>query len=311
MAPTITHLKRLSIALKVSQALIMDVDGVYEEETTTPVVSNVVSKQEVQLVEDNKVQDVSNDVVTKPVEELVNQNKQYDFKPKVTTNAVVTEAVFKFSIKEQPFYHNIVLTIITFILILSPLLVFKFDSSKDLLYMLIASLVTILVLLGSLFIEHHKKKQINIIVESVREEAYETKLTNKKLGMLKIIVVILSLGLFVTSYYYVRNIKGLMTDDVLKYFLIGILILSTIVKLISSLMLTTKTKVKNINSNNTSLVIMFIIDVIALVVLPMMLNIKNINISTNIVIFLVSSQFISYLVLILSSKYNSLFKFNR
>lgn len=177
------------------------------------------------------------------------------------------------------------------------------------LYMLISSKASVLVLLGSLLIEQ-KKKEINIIVESLEEEIYETKLTTKKLIMLKLLSVILSLGFVVTAYYYFRNIEVLLTDDIIKYFLIGILSLSILVKLLSSLFLTTKTRIKSINSNGISLVIMFIIDVIVLVVLPMMLNIKNINITTNTVIFLVSSQFISYLLLILTNKYNSLFKFN-
>ena len=318
MAPTITHLRRLSIALKVSQALIMDVDGVYEEEeeTKTPVVTNDVTKNETVKPVETKQKSVvkpveqKKDVVNKPVDETIEHNREYQFKQKFTNEDEVNATVFKFRIKEQPFYHNIFLTIISFILILSPLLVFKFESSKDMLYMLIASTASILVLLGSLLIEHKKKKEINIVVESLEEEIYETKLTTKKLSMLKLLSVILSLGFVLTAYYYFRNIEVLLTDDIIKYFLIGILSLSILVKLLSSLFLTTKTRIKSINSNSISLVIMFIINVIVLVVLPMMLNIKNINITTNTVIFLVNSQFISYLLLILTNKYNSLFKFN-
>lgn len=83
MAPTITHLRRLSIALKVSQALIMDVDGVYEEEeeTKTPVVTNDVTKNETVKPVETKQQSVvkpveqKKDVVNKPVDETIEHNR--------------------------------------------------------------------------------------------------------------------------------------------------------------------------------------------------------------------------------------------
>lgn len=219
-----------------------------------------------------------------------------DFKPQTTEEVdIVIIEVPDLYISKIPFYHNIFISVLTFILL--PLLIYKFNNQKEMLYILIASSVSLLLVLINELINHGKKKQAKDLTYNY--------LSNKNNSILKPLIIIISVGFIATSYFYYDTIRTLLNDDLTRYMLYIGLGLSALLKLLTSFILPGRCKEAKIESNNWVLVIAFIVDLIILVGLPIYLNRTNILIPKVVLPYLVGSLVISYLLIILNNRYLS------
>lgn len=350
LEPNINHLRRLSLALKVSQASILDVDGIKEEETkevvvqekettkpivqsqTEPVETKEVVKEELpkevkheevkpEVIEETKVSEEVNppkvevieekpEVVihevkeTKPIEQHQEEVAKVE---KVKTHDKPKEEVIKKVItKNHPFYSNAITIILSVLLIAAPLVIVFVEKLNQDFYVLVGSALVIIILFISLLINNKKKKRIN--KEVFKELVYVSKTTKSSLAVFKTILIVLSLGFIALGYLFIDNVKGLITNQTIEYVLMGLLGVSSLIKLLSTLSISIKNPTEKISSNNFMLVLTFIIDVLATLGILVFFNKKNIAYKDVVIYYLVGTNMVSYLLLILTNKYSSIFK---
>lgn len=334
MEPNINHLIRLGVALRVPEEVITNVTGIPETEEEK--LQTKITKGEAQFKKqiENETNDKDDSTL---VEEIIEVKKDEDVHLEANeikleektgiafeeNNEVPDETIIiKSNIKEEvnviaenntlemtkqyPFYNNFGTIILSIILICLPLLMIKVSEKQNGLYILIGSSVILIVLLISLLINKDKKKQINY--EAPMPITYSSRISKKGLVILKVVLVLLSLGFVVLEYYYFKEIKMHLTKDLLKYAMYVVLGLSALIKIITSLVIKTKTPTTKVTSLTTFLVLAFILDIVATIGFSYYLNSKNILNSQNGLIFLVSMNLVSYIITLISNKISSLFR---
>lgn len=298
MAPNIYHLRRLSIALKVSQQSILDVSGEPD--------AGKFDDTKKEVIEQKPVTETKAPEVVKTTEEPIIK-KPLRIIERSVVEVVVSETK-EVRVKQRPFYFNVYVVILSIVLIAVPLLALHFSKSKEVFYLLCGSGLVIIVLLGSLIHKHHKDKKFNVVVKTDKEEVrYITSESEKKLVMFKMLLIILIIGFAVLAYFFTEQVKDLIKDKNILYALYGILGLSTILKLIASFFLPAKEELKKVVSTNYLMIITFIVDFIVMTALLVYFNTKNINFTEEAIYFLAGANLVSYIGLVLNNKFTSLF----
>lgn len=324
LEPNTNHLRRLALALKVSQASILNVDNIEDtstlKEEVVKVEKNVkqeaVAKEEVKEVvvpkeiheeksEDQVIEKEENPISTQQEEHVEILHEKSEDVVKEETNTDVHKGILTM---HYPFYNNALTIILSLLLILAPisiLLIKDFSNQKE---VLMGSCLVLVVLLVSLLMNISKIKKCNITIAT--KASYGARTTKGKLAMLKTLVIVISLAFIAAGYFYITKVKGLIVYKNLLYVLYALLGISGLIKLLATLSISLKNPTDKISANNGLLVLTFIIDVVATLglVIYLMLSNKTVVVSNVTYCYIVTINLISYILILINNKYSSLFK---